>query len=129
MQLDQSPTKTVPEIHHLLILEHVLEETRKLVSLILAVPATGVHGDAEHGLEGHKDHLHKSSEVRSRRKRSALWRTWKRMKAMSVGGWAATCFGKPNERRKGGAWRNAGKSARMVKMCNCDMQRRTVGCM
>ena len=42
---------------------------------------------------------------------------------------AATEAGKSNARKSGGAVRNAGKSARMVKMCSCDTERSFVGCM
>ena len=46
------------------------------------------------------------------------WRTWKSINAIMVGGRAATLLGKSNERRRGGACRKAGKSARMVKIWN-----------
>jgi hypothetical protein len=51
------------------------------------------------------------------------------MKAMMVGGRAATLLGKSNDRRTGGAWRNAGKTARTLKMCSWDTQRSFDGCM
>ena len=56
-------------------------------------------------------------------------RTWYSKNAMIVGGRAATSAGKSNARRSGGAWRKAGKSARIVKMCSCETERSFVGCM
>jgi hypothetical protein len=49
------------------------------------------------------------------------------MNAIMVGGRAATLFGKSNERRRGGACKNAGKRARMVNMWIWDTQRSLVG--
>ena len=46
---------------------------------------------------------------------------------MMGGGWDATDSGKPKERRRGGALRKAGKSARMVKRWNWDTMRSLVG--
>lgn len=55
--------------------------------------------------------------------------TWKRRKAMIVGGWAATSLEKSNARRKGGACMKAGKSARIVKTCSWEARSSFVGCM
>jgi hypothetical protein len=53
--------------------------------------------------------------------------TWNRRKATIVGGWAEMALEKSKERRRGGAWRKAGKSARMVKICTWEMRRNLVG--
>jgi hypothetical protein len=60
-------------------------------------------------------------------KNTDITRTWKRRNAIMVGGRAATAFGKSKARRTGGAWRNAGKKARMVKMCTCEIRSSLVG--
>lgn len=51
------------------------------------------------------------------------------MNARIVGGSAATCLGKPNERSTGEACRKAGKNERMVNRCSCDTTSIFVGCM
>jgi hypothetical protein len=53
--------------------------------------------------------------------------TWKRRKAIMVGGCVATCSGKSKERKTGGACRKAGNKARIAKMCNWETIRSFVG--
>jgi hypothetical protein len=50
-------------------------------------------------------------------------KTWKRRKAIMVGGWIATYSGKSKERKTGGACKKAGNRARRVKMCNWETTR------
>ena len=52
---------------------------------------------------------------------------WNKRKATMVGGWAEISLEKPKDRRRGGAWRKAGKRARMVKIWICETAINFVG--
>lgn len=129
VERDQRAAESVAHVAHVLRLEHVLQLAREAVGLVLEPAADSVHADTDDGLEWRDDHL--SAHVRASTRRLNLQtagiRTWKRRNATMVGGRAATAAGKSNARSTGGAWRNAGKSARMENRCSWETRRSFVG--
>jgi len=74
MESDQSRSKPVAHVLHLLRFQLVLEFTSELVSFKLETPADGVHGHSDNGFHGHKDHLEHDERKDRRGLCRNLWR-------------------------------------------------------
>jgi hypothetical protein len=115
VQGDQCLSKSITHVFHIVGTKLFLELACKRIGFPLEFAAEGVHSDANECLKGSQDHLTRQSAHNTEIKHASA-NTWNSIKAMIVGGRAATLFEKLNERSKGGACRNAGKKARIVKM-------------
>ena len=115
MQRDQRAAEARAHVRHVVRLELRAELAREAVGLVFEPPGDGVESHADDRLERGEDHLQADGVSRGGEGEGRIL-AWKRRKAMIGGGLAATSAGKPNERRRGGAWRKAGNRARMEKM-------------
>jgi len=74
MEGNQSRSKPVTHILHLLRLQFVLKLASEPVGLKLETPANGVHGHSNNRLHGHEDHLEHNERQNRRGLRRNLFR-------------------------------------------------------
>jgi hypothetical protein len=74
MESNQSRSKPVTHILHLLRVQLVLKFASEPVSLKLETPANGVHGHSDNGFHGHEDHLEQDERQNRRGLRRNLFR-------------------------------------------------------
>ena len=74
MQSNQSPSQPLTHIPHARLTQLILELNRKPISLILIVPANGIHPDAHERLQGRQDHLEQQERNDRRRVGRHLFR-------------------------------------------------------
>ena len=96
MESNQSRSKPVTHILHLLRSQLVLEFTSEPVSLKLETPADGVHCHSDNGLHGHENHL----EQNERQNRRGLCRNPFREVECSEEPWGVNKGGEESEDRE-----------------------------